>query len=283
MRKVTTGVAAFALALAFAVTSCDEKSSNPSPSPGGSNDKEGNLLATCMSPVVFQSLDHCPIGTGSLSVTGGNLIVTNLGSSAGVQTERAASTNWERILKIDFGSSGSAYYENRAISSGAVASAMTMKQTGGNTFDLSSDFTGGVNMTYRVELWSGSSIVGTQTGLTSSDRIKLTCDMLFSKTQEKKASVSNFGTWVAVMDLFYPRRITEPVNPGACVWELRTQPGAGTFPNVTLPNSSSYNSTVDRIVMIETTAPGAYPYHDFDELETIGTVSSLKISAETMN
>lgn len=280
MRKVTTGVAACALALAFAVTSCDEKSSNPATSPGGSNDKGGNLLATCMSPVVFQGIDHCPIGTGSLSASGGNLTVTNLSASDGVQSERAASTFWQRLVDIDFGTTGSAYYENRAISSGVVASTMKMKQTSPNTFDLWADFTGGVNMTYRVELWGGGVLVASQTGLTSSDRLDLTCTMHFKTKEKKGASVSNFGTWVAVMDLFYPRRITEPVNPGACVWELRTP--SGTFPNVTLPNSNSY-STIDKIVMIETTAPGAYPYHDFEELETVGTVNTLKISSETMN
>ncbi len=269
---------AIALSLALALTACNEPEKSGTTGPGGTTGgKDQKLLATCGSPVNFAGIDHCPYGNASLVVNAGVLEVSGFGGGGndGVVSDLANVTSWSQTADIDWGNVGNGKMVFKAISDAQVSATMTIQQDGlSSSFKIWSDFTGGINMRYRAELWGSGSLIATQSNLTSSDRILFT-DVI-AKAASKGQSLAS-DTWRHTPS--FDRWNLQSPNPGACDFSYRPTDGT-TFPSVTLPNGLSY-SGVDKIEMIETTAPGHYPYANFQKMEMTGTIAGYDIRDES--
>lgn len=227
--------------------------------------------------VTFDGVDHCALGSATLTQTSQGLSVDGIGDAPanGVALSFGDATSWRADADARGDGAGTASLHTTAIADGTTTSTATMQQAG-ERIELSATFTGaGSQSTYSAMVYNGGVFQGGTGGLAN----------------------NQVAAYVNYRDPYNPWDPFDPIDwwdwwwdwpwggwgfgilsaNQACEWSFHfEQP-------VSLHLADGTRVTGDEIRLVEeVSAPGGYVYLSFDGITAQGNIDSLVFTSESV-
>ena len=210
---------------------------------------------TCL---MFDGLQHCPVGGATLAINQGELVVTGTGSSSGVSIATPGATAWHGESQVAMPDTVGATMQASSISHDLVTSQTDATRTA-NGSRLTAAFTASSGTpTFTVQVYRNGQLQG-------------------SMGKQPSGTSGVVLGWV----LRWPTTVPDfdVVAGGQCVWTYRAV--ASTALDVTLPDGRKLVG--DEIRFAEDVNPqGAYPYLTFDRLVFEGSMQRMRFLSESV-
>lgn len=195
--------------------------------------------------------------------------------SDGVSTDAAGKTSWDAVYDISWPEVGSDNVRFNALHDGLASSVtvstLNLTSSDSNTLSIKPIFTSQTNAQYSLDIYNGSTLVASQSGIGASDNailIRSTPYMITHSKHFTPLSLVMTGTSDQTTFLINP-------GPGTCSWQMQMRIGTD---SVTTPNGNTYAGTM--IQLTETITSGV---SSFDHLQIVGTPSTMKVDTAVVN
>lgn len=230
---------------------------------GGNKGGKGPSTASCTS---FGSLSYCTVGPTVIATSGSGLVVKVFTSSTdGFSNSFADADSWSIDATPYLPNSGSGFYEYAATSDGVTSTKMKFSQVGADSVRVAPYFAGSGQ--YVIEVWSGSSLVNSQSNIATTSQFSIFVPAPIAKGQGHRTSSLHL---IASVD----EGVVDNAPSGACRWTFTgySNSVAFKFPNGQL-------ATGDRLVVREVNAQSIYPYSDYEVVKMTGDLDSIHVSS----
>jgi hypothetical protein len=226
--------------------------------------------------VVFDGVQHCPLGSTSLSTTSSGLQVTGFGSSGtdGVAFQLPGATNWSIAATVKGNSSANSRLVSTAVADGVPTSTMVLQQQG-QVLNISATFTGaGGQSTYSALVYKDGVFQGGTGGVPSGQPA-----MMMPYRNDPIGPVFPpvdpwwwWWPWWWFHDWGFGISMA-----GGCVHTFDT---AGPVDFI-LANGTTVRG--NRVELVEDIPiSGSYPYLSFDAMRFQGTLESVTVQSESV-